>query len=436
MATDIRLTPSSNLVHPDKDRFLNEENPFEAMMSRFDRAAQLLDLEPGLYKVLRHPEKQIIVSVPVMMDNGELEVFTGYRVLYNTVRGPAKGGIRFDLQVTLEEVKALAAWMTWKCAVVNLPFGGAKGGVICDPAAMSVGELERLTRRYTAGIIHTLGPDSDVPAPDVNTNERVMAWVMDTYSMHHRHTVTAVVTGKPVEMGGSLGRREATGRGCMIVTKEALRHLGMKVAGTTIAVQGFGNVGSVAAQLLAREGCKIRAISDRTGAYYNKNGIDVDAAAEYVKQNRTLEGFKDGDSISNEELLTSDVDVLLPAALENVITSKNAAKIQAKIVCEGANGPTTAGADSILDEKEIFVIPDILANAGGVTVSYFEWVQDRGGYFWSEETVNERLTDIMRRSFAEVLRSSMQHRVNMRTAAYMTSISRVAAVHKLRGIYA
>jgi glutamate dehydrogenase (NAD(P)+) len=436
MATDIRLTPSSNLVHPDKDRFLNEENPFEAMMSRFDRAAQLLDLEPGLYKVLRHPEKQITVSVPVMMDNGELEVFTGYRVLYNTVRGPAKGGIRFDMQVTLEEVKALAAWMTWKCAVVNLPFGGAKGGVICDPAAMSVGELERLTRRYTAGIIHTLGPDSDVPAPDVNTNERVMAWVMDTYSMHHRHTVTAVVTGKPVEMGGSLGRREATGRGCMIVTKEALKHLGMKVAGTTVAVQGFGNVGSVAAQLLAREGCKIRAISDRTGAYYNKNGIDVDAAVEYVKQNRTLEGFKDGDSITNEELLTADVDVLLPAALENVITSKNAAKIQAKIVCEGANGPTTAGADSILDEKEIFVIPDILANAGGVTVSYFEWVQDRGGYFWSEESVNDRLTDIMRRSFAEVLRSSLQHRVNMRTAAYMTSISRVAAVHKLRGIYA
>ena len=434
--TDIRLTPSSNLVHPDKDRFLNEENPFEAMMSRFDRAAQLLDLEPGLYKVLRHPEKQITVSVPVMMDNGELEVFTGYRVLYNTVRGPAKGGIRFDLQVTLEEVKALAAWMTWKCAVVNLPFGGSKGGVICDPATMSVGELERLTRRYTAGIIHTLGPDSDVPAPDVNTNERVMAWVMDTYSMHHRHTVTAVVTGKPVEMGGSLGRREATGRGCMIVTKEALRHLGMKVAGTTLAVQGFGNVGSVAAQLLAREGCKVRAISDRTGAFYNKNGIDVDAAVEYVKQNRTLEGFKDGDSITNEELLTSDVDVLLPAALENVITSKNAGKIQAKIVCEGANGPTTAGADSILDEKEIFVIPDILANAGGVTVSYFEWVQDRGGYFWSEETVNERLTDIMRRSFAEVLRLSMQHRVNMRTAAYMTSISRVAAVHKLRGIYA
>jgi glutamate dehydrogenase (NAD(P)+) len=326
--------------------------------------------------------------------------------------------------------------MSWKCAVVNLPFGGAKGGVICDPSRMSVGELERLTRRYTAGIIHTLGPDSDVPAPDVNTNERVMAWVMDTYSMHHRHTVTAVVTGKPIEMGGSLGRREATGRGCMIVTKEALQHLGMKVAGTTVAVQGFGNVGSVAAQLLAREGCKIRAISDRTGAYYNKNGIDVDAAIAYVKQNKTLEGFTGGDEITNEELLAADVDVLLPAALENVITSKNAANIQAKIVCEGANGPTTAGADSILDEKEIFVIPDILANAGGVTVSYFEWVQDRGGYFWSEDTVNERLTDIMRRSFAEVLRVSMQNKVNMRTAAYMTSISRVATVHRLRGVYA
>jgi glutamate dehydrogenase (NAD(P)+) len=435
MATDLRL-PTDNIVMPDKDRFLDEGNPFEGMMSRFDRAAQLLDLEPGLYKVLRHPEKQIIVSVPVMMDNGELEVFTGYRVLYNTVRGPAKGGIRFDMQVNLEEVKALAAWMTWKCAVVNLPFGGAKGGVICDPNKMSLGELERLTRRYTAGIIHTLGPDSDVPAPDVNTNERVMAWLMDTYSMHHRHTVTAVVTGKPVEMGGSLGRREATGRGCMIVTKEALKHLGMKVAGTTLAVQGFGNVGSVAAQLLAREGCKVRAISDRTGAYYNKNGIDVEAAVAYVQQHRTLEGFTDGEPITNEELLTCDVDVLLPAALENVITSKNAAKIQAKIVCEGANGPTTAGADSILDEKEIFVIPDILANAGGVTVSYFEWVQDRGGYFWSEETVNERLTDIMRRSFAEVLKLSTQHKVNMRTAAYMTSISRVATVHRLRGIYA
>src|SRR5215218_9143144 len=285
MGTDLRL-PTANIVRPDKDRFLNEENPFEAMMSRFDRAAQLLDLDPGIYQVLRHPEKQITVSIPVMMDNGEVEVFTGYRVLYNTSRGPAKGGIRFDMQVNLDEVKALAAWMTWKCAVVNLPFGGAKGGVICDPFKLSVGELERLTRRYTAGIIATLGPDSDVPAPDVNTNERVMAWIMDTYSMAVRHTVTAVVTGKPVEMGGSMGRREATGRGCMFVTKEALAHLGMPVAGTTVAVQRFGNVGSVTAKLLQREGCKIVAIGDRDASIYNANGINVDDAIAYVNKHR------------------------------------------------------------------------------------------------------------------------------------------------------
>jgi glutamate dehydrogenase (NAD(P)+) len=435
MASDLRL-PTTTIVRPDKDHFLDENNPFEAMMSRFDRAAQLLDLEPGLYKVLRHPEKQIIVSVPVTMDNGEVEVYTGYRVLYNTSRGPAKGGIRFDMNVTLEEVKALAAWMTWKCAVVNLPFGGAKGGVVCDPLRMSVGELERLTRRYTAGIIATLGPDSDVPAPDVNTNERVMAWIMDTYSMHVRHTVTAVVTGKPVEMGGSLGRREATGRGCMIVTKEALGHLGMPVNAATVAVQGFGNVGSVAALLLAREGCRIVAISDRSGAFYNRKGVDVPAAVAYIRQHRTLEGFAGGEPISNDELLTLDVDVLVPAALENVITSRNAGKIRAKIICEGANGPTTAGADSVLDEKGVFVIPDILANAGGVTVSYFEWVQDRGGYFWSEDVVNQRLTEIMVRSFHDVLHLSRQHKVNMRTAAYMASINRVATVHRLRGIYA
>jgi glutamate dehydrogenase (NAD(P)+) len=435
MATDLRL-PTHKIVRPDKDRFLNEENPFEAMMSRFDRAAELLDLEPGIYKVLRNPEKQLIVSIPVHMDNGDVEVYTGFRVLYNTSRGPAKGGIRFDLAVTLEEVKALAAWMTWKCAVVNIPFGGSKGGVVCDPHKMSVGELERLTRRYTAGIISVLGPDSDVPAPDVNTNERVMAWVMDTYSMHMRHTVTAVVTGKPVEMGGSLGRREATGRGCMIVTKEALRHLGMPVAGTTVAIQGFGNVGSVAAEMLQREGCTITAIGDRGGAIYNAKGIDVADAVRYVKEHKSLDGYAKGDRLSNEELLTLDVDVLLPAALENVITSKNASKIRAKIICEGANGPTTAGADAILEEKGVFVIPDILANAGGVTVSYFEWVQDRGGYFWSEETVNDRLREIMTRSFRDVLGLSRQHKVNMRTAAYMLAISRVSTVHKLRGIYA
>src|SRR5205809_2222737 len=287
------------MIRPEKDTFLAEENPFEAMMERFDHAAQLLKLDPGLYKVLRNPEKQIIVSMAVQMDNGEVEVYTGYRVLYNTSRGPAKGGIRFDLNVSLDEVKALAAWMTWKCAVVNLPFGGSKGGVVCDPLKMSAGELERLTRRYTTGIISTLGPDSDVPAPDVNTNERVMAWVMDTYSMRMGHTVTAVVTGKPIEMGGSLGRREATGRGCMIVTKEALKHLGMPVAGTTVAVQGFGNVGSVASQLLQREGCKIVSISDRTGGYHNKNGIDIEAAVKHARQHRSLEGFGGGDHISN-----------------------------------------------------------------------------------------------------------------------------------------
>src|SRR5438874_2633867 len=332
MATDYRI-PANKLVRPDKDRFLDEENPFEAMMSRFDKAAELLDLEPGMYKVLRQAEKQVIVSIPVMMDNGQIEVFEGYRVLYNTSRGPAKGGIRFFMQVTLEEVKALAAWMTWKCAVVNIPFGGAKGGVRCDPLSMSASELEKLTRRYTSGIINMLGPDSDVPAPDVNTNERVMAWVMDTYSMHVGHTTTAVVTGKPIELGGSLGRREATGRGCMIMTR-------------------------------------------------------------------------------------------------------NAGDIKARIICEGANGPTTAAADSILDENGVFVIPDILANAGGVTVSYFEWVQDRGGYFWPEDLVNERLETIMRRSFHDVLNLSRERRVNMRTASYMVSIDRVASVHKLRGIYA
>lgn len=435
MATDLRLR-SESIVGPDKDTFLDEENPFEAMMLRFDRAAELLDLEPGLYRVLRNPEKQIIVSIPVMRDTGEVEVFTGFRVLYNTSRGPAKGGIRFDTQVTLEEVKALAAWMTWKCAVVNIPFGGAKGGVVCDPHTMSIGELERLTRRYTAGIINVLGPDSDVPAPDVNTNERVMAWIMDTYSMHVGHTTTSVVTGKPVEMGGSLGRREATGRGCMIVTKEALAHLGMPVKGTTVAVQGFGNVGSVAAQLLAAEGCKVVAIGDRSLSIYNPDGIDIDDAIEHMRKNHHLDGFNKGELISGTDLLTLDVDVLVPAALENVITTKNARDIRARIICEGANGPTTAAADSILEENGVFVIPDILANAGGVTVSYFEWVQDRGGYFWTEQLVNDRLRDIMKQSFQAVLALSSQHKVNMRTAAYMLAINRVATVHRLRGIYA
>ena len=436
MAIDLLRLPTDSIVRPDKDRFLDEANPFEAMMYRFDRAAELLDLEPGIYKILRNPEKQLIVSVPVTMDNGDVEVFTGYRVLYNTSRGPAKGGIRFDEHVTLEEVKALAAWMTWKCAVVNLPFGGAKGGVVCDPLSMSVGELERVTRRYTKGIISLLGPDTDVPAPDVNTNERVMAWVMDTYSMHVGRTENAVVTGKPVEMGGSLGRREATGRGVMLMAREAMAHLGLPMEGATVAVQGFGNVGSVTAMLMERQGCKIVAIGDRAGAFHNASGIDVAAAIAHVQKHRTLEGFTGADEISADDLLTMDVDVLVPAALENVITTKNASKIRAKLICEGANGPTTAAADPILDERGIFVVPDILANAGGVTVSYFEWVQDRMGYFWSEADVNERLEGIMTRGFHEVLQMAKQHKVNMRTAAYMLSISRVATVHRLRGIYA
>jgi len=427
---------SDAIIRPEKDTFLAEENPFEAMMERFDHAAKLLNLDPGLYKVLRNPEKQIIVSVPVLRDSGEVEVYTGYRVLYNTSRGPAKGGIRFDLNVTLDEVKALAAWMTWKCAVVNIPFGGAKGGVVCDPTTMSMGELERVTRRYTSGIIEILGPDSDVPAPDVNTNERVMAWIMDTYSMHKRHTVTAVVTGKPVEMGGSLGRREATGRGCMFVTREALKRVGIPMHQARVAVMGFGNVGSITADLLAREGATIVAVADKSGGLINPKGLDVPDLIQWVREKRQLAGYPKADAITNEQLITCDCDVLVPAALENVITAKNAPKIKAKIICEGANGPTTAGADKILEEKGIFVIPDILANAGGVTVSYFEWVQDRGGYFWDEATVNSRLEQIMVKSFNDVVALADKHKVNTRIAAYMVSIDRVAAVHRLRGMYA
>ena len=429
-------TATQPLIRPDKDRFLSETNPFESMMQRFDLAAKLLNLDPGLYKVLRNPEKQIIVSVPVVRDNGEVEVYTGYRVLYNTSRGPAKGGIRFDLNVTLEEVKALAAWMTWKCAVVNIPFGGAKGAVVCDPFTMSIGELEKVTRRYTASIIETLGPDSDVPAPDVNTNERVMAWIMDTYSMHKRHTVTAVVTGKPVEMGGSLGRREATGRGCMFVTREALAKIGFPMQQARVAVQGFGNVGSIAAQFLAGEGATVVAVSDKSGGLFNPKGLDVSDLIEWVREHRQLAGYPHAEAITHEHVLTVDCDVLLHAALENVITSKNAPKIKAKIICEGANGPTTAAADKILEEKGVFVIPDILANAGGVTVSYFEWVQDRGGYFWDEDTVNRRLETIITRSFKEVVALADRHRVNTRIAAYMLAIDRVATMHRLRGMYA
>ena len=435
MTTEIlapRLTAAAAAPTPPP----SELDPFAAMALRFDRAAQLLELDAGLARVLRAPEKQITIAVPVPMDDGRLEVFTGHRVIHSTMRGPGKGGIRFDTQVTLEEVTALAAWMTWKCAVVDVPFGGAKGGVLCDPLTMSVRELERLTRRYTAGIIHTLGPDSDVPAPDVNTNERVMAWVMDTYSMHVGHTETGVVTGKPVELGGSLGRREATGRGVMLVTKEALAHLGMPVAGATVAVQGFGNVGSAAAQLLAREGCRIVAIADRTGARFDATGFDVADAIAWARRHGTLEGYARGDRLTNADLLELDVDVLVPAALENVITSRNASRIRARIIAEGANGPTTAAADALLAGRGIFVIPDILANAGGVTVSYFEWVQNRAAFAWPEDVVNDRLRETMTRSFRDVLALAHERSVDLRTAAYMLAIHRVASVQRLRGIYA
>jgi glutamate dehydrogenase (NAD(P)+) len=414
----------------------DEDNPFVAMTARLDRAAAELELDPGIYKILRHPERQLTVAIPVRMDSGEIEVFTGHRVVHNTARGPGKGGIRFDTRVSLDEVSALAAWMTWKCAVVDVPFGGAKGGVLCDPSSMSPGELERLTRRYTSAIIDVLGPDSDVPAPDVNTNERTMAWIMDTYAMHVGHAVPAVVTGKPLVLGGSLGRREATGRGCMIATREALAHLGMSLKAATVAVQGFGNVGSAAARQLSRRGARVVAIGDKTGALWNPRGIDVDEAAAWVRQHGTLEGYVKGTAVTNDELLALEVDVLVPAALENVITTRNAAQIRAKVLCEGANGPTTASADPILDANGVFVIPDILANAGGVTVSYFEWVQNRAGYAWTEEVVNERLEDMMVRGFRDVLELSRSRQVSMRTAAYMLAMRRVAAVHELRGVYA
>jgi glutamate dehydrogenase (NAD(P)+) len=406
------------------------------MLQEFEGAAKILNLDKGLWKMLTHPKRQIVVSCPVQMDNGEIEVFTGYRVQYNITLGPAKGGIRYHPGVTLDEVTALAAWMTWKCAVAQLPFGGGKGGVICDPTRMSRRELEALTRRYTAEIIDAIGPDKDVPAPDVNTNEQIMAWFSDTYSMHVGHTSTAVVTGKPVEMGGSLGRREATGRGCMIVAKEAMQHLGMPVKGTRVAIQGFGNVGSVSADLMQKAGFTIIAVSDVKGGVYDPKGLDVADLLAWRAKNRYLEGYPKAQAVTNEELLELECDVLVPAALENVITAANAERIRAKVIIEGANGPTAANADAILDRKGVFVVPDILANAGGVTVSYFEWVQDRGGYFWDEETVNKRLTQIMVHSFQDVLTTAKKYDVNMRIAAYTLAIDRVAAVHRLRGLYA
>jgi glutamate dehydrogenase (NAD(P)+) len=414
----------------------DEKNPFEAMSERFDRAAKLLGLDEDLYAVLRVPSRELKVYIPVRMDSGHIKVFEGYRVQHNFARGPAKGGIRYAPDVTLDEVKALAAWMTWKCAVVNVPFGGGKGGVICNPQQMSQGELERMTRRYTAELMDFIGPDKDVPAPDMNTNEQTMAWIMDTYSMHARHTVNAVVTGKPVALGGSLGRREATGRGVLFCVNEAIKRYNLTPEKTSVVVQGSGNVGGIGASLMFDEGYKITAISEVGGGIYNKNGIDIPKALAYLQETKSFDGFPNVEKVSNSDLLEIECDVLAPCATENQITSENAARIKCKILAEGANGPTTPKADKILHENGVFVIPDILANAGGVTVSYFEWVQDRMGFFWSEDEVNQRLKDKMVASFNEVVGYAETHNVDMRTASYMLAIDRVAYDTRMRGIYA
>ncbi len=413
-----------------------EINPWEAQAARFDFAAQKLNLDEGIMKVLRYPTREIILHIPVMMDNGHLEVFTGFRVQHSIARGPAKGGLRYSPDVTLDEVRALASWMTWKCAVVNIPFGGAKGGVICDPHKMSQGELERMTRRYTAELVEFIGPEKDVPAPDVNTNEQTMAWMMDTYSMHMRQTVTAVVTGKPINIGGSRGRREATGRGIMIVCDEAVKKLGLTPESTRVIVQGFGNVGSNAAKLMAEAGYKVIGIVEVDGGLLNKKGIDMDALWEFRQRNGTVLGFSGAEAADPAELLVTDCEILIPAATENQITSRNADRVKCRILAEGANGPTTAAADDILADKRVFVIPDILCNAGGVTTSYFEWVQDRQGYFWKESVVNEQLEHIMKGAFEDVVRFSETHGVNNRIAAYMLAIDRVAYTIRQRGIYA
>jgi len=413
-----------------------ELNPWRSADARFKEAANRLGLDDGMCKILSTPAREITIHIPVQLDDGRLEVFTGYRVQHSVARGPGKGGIRFAPDVTLDEIRALASWMTWKCAVVNIPFGGAKGGVICNPFVLSQFELERITRRYTAEILDFIGPERDVPAPDMNTNEQTMAWIMDTYSMHHRTTVNAVVTGKPLDLGGSKGRSEATGRGCLIVTLQALRRFGLEPAATRVVIQGFGNVGGMAAKLMQRAGFKIVCIVEIDGAVYNASGIDVLKLMEHRKETGSITGFPGGEDIDKDEALFLDCDVLLPAAKENVITSQNADRIRAKILCEGANGPTTAVADSILADKRVFVIPDILANAGGVTVSYFEWVQDRQGFFWNEQLVNGRLEEIMVNSFRDVVRYAEKHQVHNRIAAYMLALDRVAFAIKLRGIYA
>ncbi len=412
-----------------------KRNPYEVAVEQFNQAADLLELDMGMRKILSKPKRELSVNFPIRLDNGDIEVYTGYRVQHNIVRGPAKGGIRYHQDVSMDEVRALAMWMTWKCAVVNIPYGGGKGGVIVDPRKLSMPELERLTRRFTTEISMIIGAQEDVPAPDVNTNAQTMAWIMDTYSQHLGYSVPALITGKPLSIGGSEGRGDATGRGIQYVTREATRVKGLTMKGATAAVQGFGNVGSVSARLLHEDGVKIIAVSDVYGAIRNPRGLDILAVIEHVKTTGSVKDFPESEPINNAELLASECDILVPAALENQITSANANQIRAKIIIEGANGPTTPEADKILFENGIYLIPDIRANSGGVTVSYFEWVQDIQAFFWSEEEINKRLSEIMSRSFADVHAIAERRHINMRQAAYMVAINRVAEVQRVRGLY-
>jgi len=413
----------------------NKLNPLDSMMKRFDEAANIIGLDESVYEILKYPAKSLTVNLPVTMDNGKVKVFEGHRVQHSTTLGPAKGGIRYSMDVDIDEVKALAAWMTWKTAIVGIPYGGGKGGIKCDPKKMSKGELERLTRAYAAALSDFIGPDKDIPAPDMNTGQQEMAWIVDEYSKIKGAFTPAVITGKPISLGGSLGRVEATGRGVMVCTRSAIAKLGLRPDECTCIVQGFGNVGSISAKLIALLGVKIIGISDVTGGYYNPEGISVEEAINYLKEKGNLEGYKGGKIVSNSEFIELDCTILVPAAMEDQITDKNAGNIKAKLIVEGANGPTSASADQILNDKGIMVVPDILANAGGVTVSYFEWVQNRMGYYWTEERVNRRADRLMKTAFDSVFESSNKHNVSMRTAAYIVAIEKVATTQKLRGIY-
>lgn len=412
------------------------EDPFESMMSRFDEAAELAGIDEDTYKMVKAPAKEVKVNLSVNMDDGKIRVFEGYRVIHSIYLGPSKGGIRFSPNVNLEEVKALAAWMSLKCAIVGIPFGGAKGGIPCDPRELSKGELERLTRAYTVALSDTIGPDKDIPAPDMGTNPQIMAWMMEAYSRMQGHSVPAIVTGKPEVLGGSSGRLEATGRGVMVTARSALEKLGIYPTEATAAIQGFGNVGSVSARLLTAIGVKVVAISDVSGAYYNENGINPEEAIEFCRQNNgTLEGFKGGEMITNDELLEANVDLLVPAAIEDQITRNNVDRIKAKLIVEGANGPTSSNADPILKEKGVMVVPDILANAGGVTVSYFEWVQNRLGYFWTKERIHRRSDRYLKQAFENVYETSVKHNVSLRIAAYTLAIEKISQTVKLRGVF-